>query len=73
MTISIAIEKPLGRDQLQLSYNSVGVGRKSVTHIHNDLIDESLGQSELLDLSPVNFDEIVTANYVLRYFNVNSI
>ena len=61
MTISIAIEKPLGRDQLQLSYNSVGVGRKSVTHIHYDLIDESLGQSELLDLSPVNFDEIVTA------------
>ena len=68
MTISIEIEKPLGRDQLQLSYNSVGVGRKSVTHIHYDLIDESLGQSELLDLSPVNFDEIVTAKWRFEIF-----
>ena len=32
----LQLEKPLGRDQLQLSFNSVGVGRKSVIHISSD-------------------------------------
>ena len=37
-----------------------------VTYIHYDLINESLGKSELLNLSLVNLDEIVTAKYFYK-------